>query len=173
MKNILSKLIICIALAPSSVLAATVCEKYEIELKQLAVEETTKFETIHFVPNDKTSRDMGCATKGPSGRNVDLRIYRAEGDAANVVRTWIQRFAKAGTNSGPVSDTTLGSQGFFWLTKIGGSFQPNLLAVKGHDANVYISLEITAGVIPRFQLGEKDIELARNLVQKAIADAAF
>jgi hypothetical protein len=173
MKYILIKLIIFIALAPSSVLATTLCERYESDLKQLVVEETMKFETINFVPDDKSSLDMGCVTSGQSGRTIDLRFYRAEGDAANVVRRWMQMSAKAGTNSEPVSDTTLGSQGFFWFTKIGGSFQPNLLVVKGHDANVYISLEITTGVIPRFQLGEKDIQLARKLVRKAIADAAF
>lgn len=168
-------LLLSVFVAPAIALSATICEKYEADIRGLAGEGQVTFAPLMSRPNGALDRsppkEIGCQAQGkPSGRSVVLGLARPENGAGNAARATKDNYIKGGLKPIPTPEPGLGSEGFSLLTTIASEPKPNYLVVVGHRGTLGVQLTIQKGSYSKSELTDLDTNRAKALVKTVLDD---
>ena len=162
-------------LGPSIALSATLCDRYQEDLRGLAGEGEVTLAPLMSRPSgalDKSPlKEIGCqAHVVKTDRRIVLGIARPEYGADNAARAMRNGYVNAGLKPAPTPEPSLGSEGFSLLTTIASERKPNYLVVVGHKGALGIELSVQKGNRSKSDLTEAEIERGRALVKRALDD---
>jgi hypothetical protein len=162
-------------LAPAIALSATVCERYQEDLRALAGEGEVTLAPLMSRPSgalDKNPpKEIGCqAHVVQSDRSVLLGFARPEYGADNAARATRINYVNAGLKPAPTPEPSLGSEGFSLLTTIASERKPNYLVVVGHKGALGVQLTVQKGNRSQSDLTDAEIKRGRAIVKRALDD---
>jgi len=162
-------------LAPAVVLSASLCDRYQGDLRALAGEGEVTLVPLMSRPSgalDKSPpEEIGCqAHVVQSDRSIVLGFARPEYGADNAARATRNNYVNAGLKPAPTPEPSLGSEGFSVLTTIASERKPNYLVVVGHKGALGVQLTVQKGNRSQSDLTDAEINRGRALVKKALDD---
>src|SRR6185295_9174684 len=163
------------ALVPAVALSATICDKYEDDIRSLAGEGQVVLAPLMSRPGGALDRsppkEIGCqAHVAQSDRSIVLGFARPEYGADNAARATRKNYLNGGIKPAPTPEPSLGAEGFSLLTTIASERKPNYLVVVGHKGALGVQLAVQKGNRSQSDLTAVDVDRGRALVKKALDD---
>ena len=151
-------LIALATMTPSLALAASLCEKYTSDIRSLLGEGELVFES-----KTRNSEEAGCRVIAAAARRSVNLAWDIEDGSDQRVRATKANYVNGGIKTEPVSEPSLGREGFSLLAGI-ATTKPNYLVVGGHKGPLGVVMTLTSQ--PPAELTGTDLNRARTLLKK-------